>query len=351
MAGIGAEGAFGAAGTFAGLQDWMRQRRQQVVEGQQDTLFQQGQEDRAAAKVQEQALARQKLLEQQTAQQEQADMLGQIDALDLPPLAKLGAKISIKQGKTLPPELLSLLKPKEPKLQFAPNGQLVDLSNPELAGQNFAAPKEAPKPRIQIAPNGQVVNLDDPSILGKNFAAPRERSTAQEPLVAIKDPVTGQPVLVPRSQAAGKAPASTRDQAMTEGQSNAAGFADRMKFNEQPIRAFEKEAASPLARIGGILPREMQSAARQQYDAAKSNWIAANLRKESGAAIGKEEYANADVQYFPQPGDTPATIEQKRQLRAVAEAAMRRSSGHAAAAGGGGVASEPGAVEDPLGIL
>ena len=92
MSGIGAEGAYGAAGTFQGLQDWMRQRRQQVVQGQQDTLFQQGQEDRATAQAQEQAAAKRKLLEQQAAQADAADMLAQIDALpDLPPLAKLGA--------------------------------------------------------------------------------------------------------------------------------------------------------------------------------------------------------------------------------------------------------------------
>ena len=35
------------------------------------------------------------------------------------------------------------------------------------------------------------------------------------------------------------------------------------------------------------------------------------LRRESGAAIGKEEFENANLQYFPQPGDTPETVQQK----------------------------------------
>lgn len=173
MAGIGAEGALGAAGTFAGLQDWMRQRRQQVVEGQQDTLFQQGQEDRATGQAQEAALARQKLVDQQTAQQDQAEMLAQLEALDLPPLAKLGAKISLKQGKPLPNELLALLKPRETKLTIAPNGQAVDLGDPSVAGQNFGAPEKPAGPKLQFAPDGRVVDMSDPSLVGQRFVAPK----------------------------------------------------------------------------------------------------------------------------------------------------------------------------------
>jgi hypothetical protein len=155
---------------------------------------------------------------------------------------------------------------------------------------------------------------------------------ASEPLVAIKDTsAPGGVRLVRRSQAEGQAPASTRDQALTEGQSNAAGFADRMKFNEAPIQAYESAAAASVGgRLASILPRDMQSKERQSYDAAKKNWIASQLRKESGAAISDGEYAEAERQYFPQPGDDPALIKQKRELRKLAETSMRRSSGHAA---------------------
>lgn len=151
---------------------------------------------------------------------------------------------------------------------------------------------------------------------------------SSEPLVAIKDPASGLPKLVPRSQAVGMAPASTRDQALTEGQANAAGFADRMGQNEQAIRKFDATGASDISTaLGGLMPREFQSNERKSYDAAKSNWIAAALRKESGAAIGKDEYQNADVQYFPQRGDGPQQIEEKRKLRALVEQSMRRASG------------------------
>jgi hypothetical protein len=157
-------------------------------------------------------------------------------------------------------------------------------------------------------------------------------ASTSEPLVAIKDPVTGQPTLVPRSQAAGKSPASTRDQALTEGQGKAAAFADRMKFNEQFIKPFETTATSRGTQVAGwVMPNEARSDEFQAYEAAKKNWIAALMRRESGAVIGPNEYKDGDQQYFPQPGEGPKLIEQKRKLRAVAEAAMRRESGSAGA--------------------
>ncbi|TQX87147.1 MULTISPECIES: hypothetical protein [unclassified Rhizobium] len=48
---------------------------------------------------------------------------------------------------------------------------------------------------------------------------------------------------------------------------------------------------------------------------SKQEMIRALLRKESGAAIGKDEYRSADQTYFPQPNDPPAVIKQKKDMR------------------------------------
>jgi hypothetical protein len=53
----------------------------------------------------------------------------------------------------------------------------------------------------------------------------------------------------------------------------------------------------------------------QQYSQAKRNFINSILRQESGAAIGKDEFANAEQQYFPQPGEGPEVIAQKAANR------------------------------------
>jgi len=64
-----------------------------------------------------------------------------------------------------------------------------------------------------------------------------------------------------------------------------------------------------------VAPSFAQSAAGQTYTQAKRQWVEAYLRKDSGAAIGKDEYANADRAYFPQVGDKPETLKRKREAR------------------------------------
>ena len=62
---------------------------------------------------------------------------------------------------------------------------------------------------------------------------------------------------------------------------------------------------------------------------AKTNFVTAVLRKESGAAISSEEFTNEDKKYFPQPGDKQELIDQKRQARILAIDTLRMSAGRA----------------------
>jgi len=66
-----------------------------------------------------------------------------------------------------------------------------------------------------------------------------------------------------------------------------------------------------------------------EYERAKRDFINAQLRAESGAAIAESEFQNAERQYFPIPGDTPAVIERKRKAREEAIKGMIGSSGGA----------------------
>ena len=65
-----------------------------------------------------------------------------------------------------------------------------------------------------------------------------------------------------------------------------------------------------------------QSGAQQQVEQAQRDFINAVLRRESGAAIADSEFANARQQYFPQPGDSPEVIAQKRKNRDLATAGV-----------------------------
>jgi hypothetical protein len=65
----------------------------------------------------------------------------------------------------------------------------------------------------------------------------------------------------------------------------------------------------------------------QMYAQARLDFIAAVLRKESGAAISAGEFVTEEKRYFPQPGDSPQVIAQKRQARATALATLSTEAG------------------------
>lgn len=67
----------------------------------------------------------------------------------------------------------------------------------------------------------------------------------------------------------------------------------------------------------------------QKYLQAVQDFNRAKLRKESGAAIGKEEVFGDLSTFFPVPGDDPTTLEQKKQARETAIQGMIGASGAA----------------------
>jgi len=140
------------------------------------------------------------------------------------------------------------------------------------------------------------------------------------------------PVMGPSGQLKGASGAPT------EGQSNAAGFAQRMELAQsiferlpagsQPGMGTRVAEAVPF--VGGALARGVvQSADTQMYDQAAQDWIRAKLRKESGAAIGADEARQEYATYFPMVGDTPEKIAQKAEARRVVTLGMKNAAGKA----------------------
>ncbi len=64
-------------------------------------------------------------------------------------------------------------------------------------------------------------------------------------------------------------------------------------------------------------PNVLQSQTGQQYLQAEQDFINATLRRESGAAISQAEYDRFGKIYFPQPGDSNQTLDQKANARNV----------------------------------
>lgn len=130
---------------------------------------------------------------------------------------------------------------------------------------------------------------------------------------------------------------------LTEGQAKANLFGARMFEADQVLTELEEQGvmrpgaikggAETAGRILGLgtdsmggtladtfggLTNWTQSAEQQRVDQARRDFINAVLRKESGAVISPMEFANAEKQYFPQPGDSQQVIEQKRRNRQIA---------------------------------
>lgn len=76
-------------------------------------------------------------------------------------------------------------------------------------------------------------------------------------------------------------------------------------------------------------PNFMQTGRGQQYTQAQRAFTEARLRKDSGAAIPENEFANDRKTYFVQAGDSPATVEQKRRARNALLASLGFESGRA----------------------
>jgi hypothetical protein len=123
----------------------------------------------------------------------------------------------------------------------------------------------------------------------------------------------------------------------TQPQILSGGFATRMNTAGADIEKIMATGFDPSGVVQNIdifgmpdvLANYMRSPEGQQYRQAQVNWITANLRKESGAAIPETETEREIKKWFPQPGDDKDTIKQKARSRKDAERAMQKSAGGA----------------------
>jgi hypothetical protein len=198
-------------------------------------------------------------------------------------------------------------------------------------------------------------------------AIPGMTSVLDQPAPAAAAPVTGTPL-------------RGKGTALTESQGNATAYGMRMREANAILEPLENAGKTNTGLIKGVvggtvgltpligekledvsgsifnaLPRILGglSPEQQQVTQARINFITAILRKESGAAIAANEFATAEKNYFPKPGDDAATIAQKQQARRTAIKAMEIQAGPGARqmGGAGGAGGVPGAsANNPLGL-
>ncbi len=168
-----------------------------------------------------------------------------------------------------------------------------------------------PKPETRTAPDGTVTTVTVPGMDLTGFPVPAGLEAGEK--------VIGE-----------KAPTFNNDEKL------AGAFTKRMIESTSTFENVTSGGYDP-ANIRDFAASNLPLALRatalseqgQQYLAAKLNFITAVLRKESGAAISEAEFSTEDLKYFPQPGESAATIEQKRVARKTAIESMKAQSGGA----------------------
>lgn len=114
---------------------------------------------------------------------------------------------------------------------------------------------------------------------------------------------------------------------MTEGQSKDTTFAVRAEGALPLIDKYGDALTSLPESAAGSLPggvgNYLQSPEYQQAQQAGKEWLQAILRKDTGAAITKEETEEYGSVYLPRPGDSPEVLAQKKASRTRALEALK----------------------------
>ena len=125
---------------------------------------------------------------------------------------------------------------------------------------------------------------------------------------------------------------TAQTKAPSDAQYTTALFANRVEQAEQVfdgIKDYIENLPVVGTRLSEYAPNFAKDTRYQQFDQAKRNFVNAVLRRESGAAIAPSEFESAEQQYFPQAGDKPKVIEQKRRNRKVAMQGLINAAGTA----------------------
>ncbi len=192
------------------------------------------------------------------------------------------------------------------------------------------APKTLADQNKVFEVNGQLVRMNPATGQYEAvFGSPKDNNNLNEILSPNEAQSLGLPYGTTRGQAAsmGIVPRGSGGQ-QTPDQLRAADFASRMQSADQIINQLQNVGASTSwGGLGQYAPNILKSSDRQQLEQAQRTFVNAVLRRESGAAISPSEFNSAAQQYFPQPGDNSAVLQQKSALRTQVIRNMQNQAG------------------------
>lgn len=207
-----------------------------------------------------------------------------------------------------------------------------DAQGNQIASVAAPEPKaEAPRP-VELSEGAVLVDPTTGRTIARGNPKREPQGSADPgPLETIIGP-DGKPIRVARKDAVGKSPASGTQKPASGLEKRALNFFNRAKQADEDLEGMEA-AVSGMNLAGQSrlqwAPNMLQSELGQQYTQAQRAFTEARLRKDSGAAIPPQEFENDRKTYFAQPGDSKATLAQKRRARAAILASLAFESGQA----------------------
>jgi hypothetical protein len=214
------------------------------------------------------------------------------------------------------------------KMQFAPNGQAVDM-NAVQPGQNFAAPDKPRTPEIgkirEIISGGKTLQYEwtgsgwEKVGEGPRFKADKPEGPEKPPAGYRWNPQGGLE-FIPGGPADMQRPGSKTQEHPTEDERRSAGLTVRLESALKTIQG-NPDAGKPEVVPSAIramtmghaeaLPNVMTSTPRQKVESAQLDALDAALTLATGAAYTKDQLQNLRKSYFPQLGDSKDTIKEK----------------------------------------
>lgn len=190
-------------------------------------------------------------------------------------------------------------------------------SDPDFAAH--LAAKDAPNPPSAVAEY--------------NFYADQERAAGREPMTVLEyeQAKKGQGFSV--TMADGTVVQMGGTAKLTDVQGKDIGFYTRGLQANNGLDTLDGQLTDWAQQNAGAVPLGLGNAFRspefRQAKVEADNFLAAILRKDTGAAITDNEFALYGPMFLPQPFDDPATMQLKRQKRATALLALRSGLGTA----------------------
>ena len=268
-------------------------------------------------------------------------------------------------------------------------GEMASQGQLNLARQKFAWEQANPGFELKEAEDGSIVGVNKrtlqafPVSIGgaapavAPMAAPAASGMPGARVQAIPGMTSVLDQQAPATAPMAGTPLRGKGTALTESQGNATAYGMRMKEANAILEPLENAGKTNTGLIKGAvsgavglvpfigdkledvsgsifnaLPQVLGGLSPEQQKVAQAriNFITAILRKESGAAIGASEFATAEKNYFPKPGDDAATIAQKQAARKTAIKAMEIQAGPGAKQMGGASVLPGATANNPLGL-